>query len=386
MDNLDILSTILVIIFLVPIIYAVCVKFKLKIISGSFNGLINIIEILISFVLAVFISKKTFFDNSEGFFKMFYGVVPQIFKDMAESNQIFISIVFIPLVFMIILAVFLLIMIPINKYVITRFTDFLDKKYAEKNDGIKKIIAAIIEIPRALCYVIIVVLFLNSFSSFFYNSLLSNAMKKSSVYKILYNSTVESIVNIGNANNLPILYNDFFKGTGLDNIVDGGNKTVLIEYFNGITLDEAVKSNPEIDKKAVEITLTSASDSAKAYAIYNWITQNMEYDEFKAQKVNDKTIGFKSGSIEAFNTKKGICFDFSSLYVTMCLAIGLKVRLITGQGFNGTVWGDHAWNEVYSSEEKRWLNVDVTFGQVMNYFDNANFNNDHAARDMQRQW
>jgi len=39
----------------------------------------------------------------------------------------------------------------------------------------------------------------------------------------------------------------------------------------------------------------------------------------------------------------------------------------------------HAWNEIYISEENKWIPVDSTFGASMrsNYFDNNDFYKDH---------
>ena len=88
----------------------------------------------------------------------------------------------------------------------------------------------------------------------------------------------------------------------------------------------------------------------------------------------------------AFNTRMGICFDYASLYVSMCRAVGLKVRLVTGLGYSGSSWGDHAWNQVYVPEEGRWINVDPTFGTVNNYFDKPDFTVDHKDTKVQGEW
>ncbi|HBQ86719.1 MAG TPA: transglutaminase, partial [Syntrophomonas sp.] len=87
-----------------------------------------------------------------------------------------------------------------------------------------------------------------------------------------------------------------------------------------------------------------------------------------------------------FNTRKGICFDYSCLYISMCRAAGLKVRLITGVAYSGTAWGDHAWNQVYSTEEGRWINVDTTFGSNGYYFDKPDFIADHRYPVVQGEW
>ena len=99
---------------------------------------------------------------------------------------------------------------------------------------------------------------------------------------------------------------------------------------------------------------------------------------------NDFRIG--SGAIETFETKKGICFDYACLYVAMCRANNIKVRLITGEGFNGVSWVGHAWNQVYVAKENRWINVDTTFSKGGNYFDTQRFNIDHKTSEIAGEW
>lgn len=93
-----------------------------------------------------------------------------------------------------------------------------------------------------------------------------------------------------------------------------------------------------------------------------------------------------SGSVMAFNTRRGVCFDYACLYVSMCRAVDLKVRLVTGLGYSGSSWGDHAWNQVYIPEEDRWVNVDATFGTIYNYFDKPDFSVDHRDAEVQGEW
>jgi transglutaminase/protease-like cytokinesis protein 3 len=49
-------------------------------------------------------------------------------------------------------------------------------------------------------------------------------------------------------------------------------------------------------------------------------------------------------------------------------------------------WGDHAWNQVYSNYEGRWINVDATFGSNGSYFDKPDFNVDHRYAQVQGEW
>lgn len=160
----------------------------------------------------------------------------------------------------------------------------------------------------------------------------------------------------------------------------------VIIYYNGITLEQGIESTEKIDNKAVDLVKNIKTDREKAKRLYAWVGSNIEYDFDKASKaLSNDNIG-NSGAIEAFSSKKGICFDYACLYVAMARKVGLKVRIITGQGFNGIEYGPHAWNEVYLEDEERWINVDPTFYFSGDYFDNKDFDKDHIKEDIAGEW
>ena len=160
----------------------------------------------------------------------------------------------------------------------------------------------------------------------------------------------------------------------------------VIVYYNGVTLEDGIKSNEDIDNKALEIVNNSKSDREKARKIYTWVGSNIEYDFDKADKVLDEDNVTNSGAIEAFNTRKGICFDYSCLYTAMAKKANLKTRIVTGDAFDGTNYGPHAWNQVYLADEGQWINVDATFYLAGDYFDNSDFNDDHLNPQIAGEW
>jgi transglutaminase-like putative cysteine protease len=229
---------------------------------------------------------------------------------------------------------------------------------------------------------------------------MAKSLNESQLYQFIYRNGLYPMLNSNVAKQIPVLVNDSFKavGTVLPDGVDGaklagdmakqlgkGNFKV-IEYFNGVTLDEAIQSNDEIDAQARKIVGDETNTKTKAYLLYKWVSSNIKYDYDKARTITSSVKGTSSGSITAFKERKGICFDYSSLYISMCRAVGLKVRLVTGLGYSGISWGDHAWNQVYFEEKDRWINVDTTFGSAANYFDKPDFSVDHKYAEMQGEW
>jgi transglutaminase/protease-like cytokinesis protein 3 len=166
------------------------------------------------------------------------------------------------------------------------------------------------------------------------------------------------------------------------------SKEVII--YNGITIDEGIKSDENINDKAIQLTKNAKNDREKAKILYTWIGSNIKYDDDKAKEVingKDAEDMPESGAIPAFENKSGICFDKACLYVAMSRAVGLKVRLIGGQILedNGQYTG-HAWNQVYIKEENKWINVDTTFYEGGNYYFDSEFFDDHKVEDVAGEW
>lgn len=152
-----------------------------------------------------------------------------------------------------------------------------------------------------------------------------------------------------------------------------------IVVYNGITVDDGIKSNEQINDEAVELTDDTTSDREKAKKLYDWIGKNIKYDDNKAETVLDEDENVpEGGAIDAFENKSGICFDKACLYVAMARTVNLKVRLMVGQAYNGKEYVGHAWNQVYLSDEDTWINVDTTFYDGGNYFDSGLFNKHHV--------
>lgn len=168
-----------------------------------------------------------------------------------------------------------------------------------------------------------------------------------------------------------------------DNTISTANNII---YYNGVTLEEGIQSNEEIDNKAKEIIKFCDDDRSKAKRIYTWIGTNIQYDSEKASKALNEEELDGSGSITAWYSGKGICFDYACLYVSMARAAGLKVRLVTGEAFDGNSYGSHAWNQVYLSDERRWINVDTTFYISGDYFDSNLFEEDHIEEEIAGEW
>ncbi|NLO88828.1 MAG: transglutaminase domain-containing protein [Clostridia bacterium] len=107
-------------------------------------------------------------------------------------------------------------------------------------------------------------------------------------------------------------------------------------------------------KKAAELTKGLQSDGEKVAAIYNYVVKNYNYDYGKLGALpSDYVPDINRTERE----KKGICYDFSSLFASMLRSVGIPTKLV--KGYATGVEGYHAWNEVYIGG--KWYIVDTSY-------------------------
>jgi hypothetical protein len=114
-----------------------------------------------------------------------------------------------------------------------------------------------------------------------------------------------------------------------------------------------------IVKIAKEITTNGASYFAKAKMIYNWICENINYQESNT----------KRGAIRIFESKAGNAAEISFLFITLMRSVEIPSRLVVG------AWGEigkkqdlHFWVEFYL-QDVGWVPVDCAkkmFGEIDN--------------------
>jgi transglutaminase/protease-like cytokinesis protein 3 len=105
--------------------------------------------------------------------------------------------------------------------------------------------------------------------------------------------------------------------------------------------------------KAAQLTQGLTTDEAKVKAIYNYIVANVKYDYSLAANVSTDYIPNNDNTLA---TKKGICYDYASLFATMLRSEGIPTKLVMGN--TSDVASYHAWNEVFLNG--KWVTIDTT--------------------------
>lgn len=389
----NIISILLIIVFILPLIVGFYYKYSSIFIKKEIEDLIKIIAFVGALYFSLLFTKYIFFHGDNFLYTYLYNNVPSYIWDWIKNNPFNVYIISVPVFIIILYILFSCIFGFITSITVFSILDKVDEKIKYKSNIVKGILGILFNIPKSMVYVIIVTFMLYFLNIMFVDNFIAKYSNESSIYTYISDKLVIPSVNSELARKFPEIIGDSIKivikdeereiVVSADSVYDKEN---VIVYYNGVRIEEGVESNEEIDSFARKISSDYEKARDKGKAIYDWISENIEYDTEKAKKIIDSNFKIKSGAINTFDTKSGVCFDYSCLFTAMSKAAGLKVRILTGEGFNGETWVNHSWNELYLEEEERWINVDTTFSVGGNYYDNNTFNLDHRHSKIVGEW
>lgn len=390
--NFNLVDIIIVCSFILPLVVAYKRKFNIIRIKNSIEELGGYISFFLALYLSFIAIKKI--DIIERMFSIVVVEFNNIISNFNISPQVII--IFIVLALTLVIYFIVKVILKIFSFIIINpILRWLKKAESRRGKGFGKVAALIINIPKSLFYMAVIALVMVILGS---NGFLGEKMEgmtlASKAYEVINSNKYYAALNKEYE-----AFHDEYKDViskNIDSAVESNKEPKsenvvesnrnVINLYNGVTLEQGIKSNEAINKKAKKLTKNAKSSREKAKRIYTWISENINYDDNKAENISEKTSVYKSGAIEAFETRKGICFDYSCLYVAMAREAGLKVRIVTGEGFNGKEWGPHSWNEVYLPEKNQWITVDPTFGKAGNYFDSKKNSESHRDGKIVGEW
>lgn len=170
-------------------------------------------------------------------------------------------------------------------------------------------------------------------------------------------------------------------GTYTETIPARSNTEITPENEIYLLPQEGIESdNEEIISKAKELTEEATSDYKKAEAIFEFINLEMQYDD--SEKYMDME---KMSAVTALHDMRGVCKDFSALFVAMCRAVQIPSRVVTGcsierkdvnasgEALEERKIVDHAWAEIYL-QDFGWVPVDPTFVYLLGTQKRVNYN------------
>ncbi len=121
-------------------------------------------------------------------------------------------------------------------------------------------------------------------------------------------------------------------------------------------------------KLANDLTADAQNEGDVLRSIYDWIVDDIAYNEGKAAQLADAT-GYLPSPDATIDEGSGICFDYASLAAAMLRSQGIPCKIITGYVSPVNIY--HAWNMVYIDgtwvdaridvKQNTWTRIDTTF-------------------------
>lgn len=135
-----------------------------------------------------------------------------------------------------------------------------------------------------------------------------------------------------------------------------------------------VYTNDTVKGYAQEITKGCTDDYSKIKAIHDWAAENIYYDYAYYNNVNSTTPLTPE---EVYTSKYAVCQGYSDFCASALRSIGIPCRVADGYALNSSStlsWSDvagkrsnHAWNEAWLEDEKRWVVFDATWDSTNKY-------------------
>lgn len=385
LDHMNLISVFLIMVFILPMVAGLFRPLTGARIYSSINTTVSAVVIILSAVLSVCFTNYLFSNGGDNMLSNLLKAIPVVwYSIISQDVLVYVLVIIIGMIAM--NGIFQLLLIPLNKQVIAPLSGKLGRAVCSRNKVVGRIFSGLWQLPKSLWLVLVFVLLFNFYAVLSSNTALDGYINSSEAYRLIDQRTVQPIISSQAAQQIPTMI-DTTVNKAVECLSPEGRKLLIKVYINGVTVDDAVKSSPEIDALAHNLVGAENEHYTRAEILYDWVANNISYDRNKADALESDAFAAPSGAVVAFSEKTGVCFDKASLYVAMCRAVGVKVRLITGHAYNGVGWMDHSWNQIYDEKENRWINVDTTFGNKNNnYFDNIGFSSDHKDDEIQGEW
>lgn len=382
--------------FVTALIYMIVLLYVLKGIRYRFSSeemtahiisRINFILMLTSFIFSSYIVYLAFLNTDNPVHSFIYKTIPKaILLYIDEAGIIFYAITLI-----ILSALIYNLLVRIRRlidFIIVTCTSYLGRHASKWSSPHRAAVGIMLKMPGMIVSVLVTVLLLGALNAYYPYGRLNKEVQSSRPYNYINSYVVIPAVQSNFCRDIStFIWSSAAEISSQMSSTEVLNKQYSLDDLSLLRFKIEAKSNEEIDSEARKIVGSEKNEYKKAYLLYGWIRDNISYDWGKYNDIlNNRSLKDRFGAINTFETRKGICEDYSDLYAAMARAAGLKVRIIVGQGFDGSGWTGHAWNEVYITSIGKWIPLDTTWAQAGNYFNNKGFYKTHVQQSIAAEW
>ncbi|MBQ3489742.1 MAG: leucine-rich repeat protein, partial [Clostridia bacterium] len=160
----------------------------------------------------------------------------------------------------------------------------------------------------------------------------------------------------GNPKEGDYLKHNLYKVSLDEAVGNASDGTIYTEFTYTFQWLSNASMEAEIDiavrKVLDELNLYHASNYEKIRGVYDWVTENVDYD---FDNLDDDTYLLKHSTYAALIQKNAVCQGYATLYYRLMLELGVDCRYISGDADGER----HGWNIVYL--DGKYYNMDATW-------------------------
>lgn len=134
----------------------------------------------------------------------------------------------------------------------------------------------------------------------------------------------------------------------------------MASYVNAAPYWEV--SSGQIQSKVRELVGTQKNVYIISNDLYDFVISSIDYSKVKRFGLNER-----QGALATLNGGAAVCMEYSDLFLTLARAAGVPARAVFGYGYDSKIQNDqqeaHQWVEVYMPGLKKWVSIDVTWGE-----------------------
>lgn len=130
-----------------------------------------------------------------------------------------------------------------------------------------------------------------------------------------------------------------------------GDSTVAVDAVEYLHPSQMVNRSPELERFLANLPRDLSGSLAD-------VVENLLDSVHQTLKPEKNVTNFQTKVSEALHLGRGVCQDFSHLFIAACRGTGLPARYVSGYINMPGELATHAWSQVWGGESVGWVDVD----------------------------
>ena len=294
LDRLNFVSVFLIGIFILPVVIGLFRPLTAERIYTSFNAVLSAAAVILSAVISFIVLDYLFSNEGANPLARLFSAIPAVWYSI-ENQDILVYLMFFLIIFLGLNGAFQLLLILINKKVLYPAANKLGGCSGFCTTRLQQVNRRALAVPESVWLVLVFAMLFNFYAMLSSNSLFDQYIHSSGAFRLINAAAIQPMMSLEAVQQIPELVNRTVEQT-VACLSPEGRKMLIKVYINGVTVQDAVKSSPEIDNLAIDLVDAESDNMIMAKRLYEWVSANISYDRVKAIELETDAFGAPSGA------------------------------------------------------------------------------------------